>query len=124
MMDSIPDDLVVSACSDTTPDSEDQPSIERFLQQLKDLIAFFVVRQVGCSVCAWEGDVSSLACVHAVVDHDRTNVRKAIAVHKFVDDVVHLARGLVSSHFPEDRRADRAANPILLALQTVKARFV
>lgn len=75
-------------------------------------------------MCAWKAGVSSFACVHAVVDHNRANVRKAIAVHKFIDDVVHLARGLVSSHFAEDRRADRAANPILLALQTIKARFV
>jgi hypothetical protein len=75
-------------------------------------------------MCARKGNVSPFACVHAVVDHDSTNIRKTIAVHKFVNDAVHFAWGLISSHFAEDSRADRAANPILLALQAVEAGFV
>lgn len=72
----------------------------------------------------WEVDVPSFARVHTVIDNDGANIRVPIATHQLVDDPGHRPWGLVTSHLSVDGGANRAFNPVLISLETVKARLM
>lgn len=123
-MNSVPNYLVLPSRCYTASNCEDKLPIKCFFEELEHLVPLLVVWKIPCSVRPWEVDVPSFARVHTVIDNDGANIRVPIATHQLVDDPGHRPWGLVTSHLSVDGGANRAFNPVLLSLETVKARLM
>ncbi len=62
--------------------------------------------------------------MHAVIDDYCPHIGVPVAMHQFICDPGHLSRRLVPCHLSVDGRANRASNPVLVALEAVEARFM
>lgn len=124
VVDTIPNYLVIPSCCYASANSEYQFPIECFLQQFKDLVAFFVVWQIGCSMSTSKVYISPCAWGHRIAYYYSADVWKSIAMSIFVNIRRHCAWWLISNHRAVDAGADWALDPLFLSLEHSEARFM
>ncbi len=114
MVDSIPYNLVISACCHTPTDGEYKFPLKCLFEQSQHLISLFVIRQVCNSVCAWEINITSFPSMHTIIDSDSSTLRIPIAVHVCICVMSHGPMRLIPYHFAINCGAYRALYPILI----------
>lgn len=123
MVYSIPYDLIVESCGDTSSHCEDKFPIKCFLQKLKYFLPFLVVWKVGSSTCGWIMLSITSARFHVVIDNDSLAVI-ALALHVFIHMAFHFSFRLIPSHVSEDRRTNSTFGPFFLADELNEADLV
>lgn len=70
---------------------------------------------------AVESNLSSFAGIHRVVDDNGARAWKAVAVHQRLHRPCHFSGRLIADHDSVDAGANRALDPVILALEHVEA---
>ena len=124
MVNTVPNNLVVSASCYTSTDCEDQLTVECLLQEIKHLSSLLVIGQVGSSMCSWKTDISSFATIHTIVYCNSSDIFEAVAVHKVTGIPSHASWRLISYHLSKDGGTDWTSDPIFVAFEVIEAPFV
>ncbi len=124
MMDAIPNDLIVSPCSHTASDCENQFTVESFFEQLKYLVSFFVVGKIGASMSSWERNVASFSGIHTIINYNGADCFVAVTMHEFINVRGHFSWGLVANHLTENSGANWTSDPVFVTFKIEEARFM